>query len=162
MMGSVLATTPERRERDAGTQHDDAGPGHADGGTGHADAGPGHGDAGPRHGDAGMVTAELALGAGALAVLFTLLVGMIWVLAAQFGCENAATEIARQEARGDRVAVAAARARLPHGARVSIDRAGGGAAVTVELEARPWGDQLPAVPVQARAVAAWEPGEGPR
>lgn len=111
--------------------------------------------------DRGMVTAELAIGTGAVAILFALLTGGIGVLAAQMGCQSAATEIARQTARGDRGAVSAAQGRLPDGASVTVTRGGGGALAVVSLAARPWGDRLPPVPVRAEAMAIWEPGETP-
>lgn len=102
-----------------------------------------------------MVTVEVALASIGLAALIG---GGIVVMGAAFRaaeCQVAATEIARQHARGDEVAVARARADVPRGARVSISSAGGATEVRVELVAEVGPVRWP---VEARARVIDEPG----
>lgn len=88
-----------------------------------------------RGGQRGMVTIEVALASIGLAALVgggVLVTGAV-LRAAQ--CQVAATEIARQQARGDAEAVARARADAPAGAHVTIATAGGVTRVSVEFQA---------------------------
>ena len=114
-----------------------------------------------QHTDRAMVTAELALGVGSLVILVGLLVGVFSAIGLQLGCQSAATEIARQEARGDTSAVQSATSRLPHGSTVGIRKSRGGVSAEVRATARPWGSRLPGVPVTAKATMLWEPGAEP-
>jgi hypothetical protein len=105
----------------------------------------------------GMVTVELALaGVGATAALMLL----AWVLSALMlwgTCQDLATGVARQEARGDSAAVAEILNHRPAGARVSIRRGDGRVVVIVELAAHPWAAWLPQVPLHAEATVIAEP-----
>lgn len=109
----------------------------------------------------GMVTVELALGVGSLMIVVGLLVGVLSVVGLQLGCQSAVVDIARQAARGDTVAVQAAKAKLPSGASVEIVKSRRGLRAEVRAAARPWGSRLPAVPVSASATMVWEPGAAP-
>lgn len=105
-----------------------------------------------------MVSVELAFGSLGAALA---LVVMAWTLALVgllVRCQDTAAEVARQEARSDRTAVAKAVADRPAGARVQIKHDGDLVRVRVELLARPWTDWLPAVPLHAAAVVLQEPG----
>lgn len=114
-----------------------------------------------KHTDRAMVTAELALGVGSLVIVVGLLVGVLSVIGLQLGCQSAATEIARQEARGDASAVRSAKTRLPRGSTVRIEKSRGGVSAEVRATARPWGNRLPGVSVTANATMVWEPGAAP-
>ncbi len=114
--------------------------------------------AGGRSDERGMVTAELGLASLLLAVALVVVVWVVSVLALLARCQQAAWEVARQEARGDRVAAQRARAEAPAGAGIGVSRRSGQVWVVVELAAQPWTDWLPAVPLSARAVASLEPG----
>lgn len=106
----------------------------------------------------GMVTAELALGVLAAAML---LVALCWGLAIavlQVRCMDTAAQTARQAARGDHAAVARARADAPAGSEVRIRTVGDDVVVEVDLSARPIA-KLPAVHLHARAETALEPGQ---
>jgi hypothetical protein len=105
-----------------------------------------------QRGQRGMVTAELAFASiGALLAWVLALVGLL------LRCQATAVEVARQEARGDREAVARVLAERPVGARVAISHDAGRIRVLVELAARPWATWLPAVPLTAGAAVEQEP-----
>lgn len=106
-----------------------------------------------------MVTAELGLGSLVLAVALVVVVWLVAVLGLLVRCQGTAWEVARQEARGDRVAGQRARAEAPGGARIDVRKGGGQVTVVVQLAARPWTDWAPVIPLQASAVALLEPGE---
>lgn len=112
----------------------------------------------PRRAQRGFTTIELAIGLISLTMAAGVLVFAAQLLVLQLRCVDSATEIARQEARGDVRRVAAAEANLPPGATVHRERHGDLAQVSVELSARPW-SAMPAVPLSARATRALEPGE---
>ncbi|WP_432558720.1 TadE family type IV pilus minor pilin [Granulicoccus sp. GXG6511] len=105
----------------------------------------------------GMVTVELALALIGLAL--ATLVGMwfVWMLGQQIRCADTAREVARQLARGDDTAAHRAAQAGPRGSAVSSERRDGDAVVIVRLRARPF-DRLPAVPLEATARVALEPG----
>lgn len=111
-----------------------------------------------RRDEGGMVTAELGMASLLLAVAVVVVAWLVAVLGLLARCQNTAWEIARQEARGDQVAVQRARSSAPPGARVGIDRTSGQVTVRVELAARPWAAWLPVVPLTAQAVTLLEPG----
>jgi hypothetical protein len=104
-----------------------------------------------------MVTVELALGSVGAAAALAL---MAWVLSALMlwgSCQELATGVARQEARGDSAAAAKILAQRPRGAQVSIHRQDGRVTVSVELAARPWAEWLPSIPLHADATVMAEP-----
>lgn len=105
--------------------------------------------------DRGMATAELAM-ASLLVAAVVAVAGWIVLALFQFGqCQATANEVARQEARGDRAAVARAAADAPPGARVSRRREGGAVVVRVELVSRL--GSVASVPLRAEARVLAEP-----
>lgn len=107
----------------------------------------------------GMVTAELAVGLLAVAVVISMVAGLAGVLLLQARCTDAASEIARQAARGDDAAVARAAADLPTGAVVDRARRGGIVVVTVRLPVQL--ANLPLIELSATARTVVEPGQDP-
>lgn len=104
-----------------------------------------------------MVTVELALaGLGAVAML-ALLAWVLSVLMLWGACEDLATGVARQEARGDTAAVTEILKHRPPGAQVGVRRQDRQVVVQVDLAARPWADWLPSVPLHAEATVIAEP-----
>ncbi len=104
-----------------------------------------------------MVTAELAfacLGAALACVLLAWVLALVGLL---LRCQATAVAVARQEARGDRAAVARALSDRPRGAIVTVRHDGKRVQVSVELAARPWAGWLPTVPLEAAAVVLPEP-----
>lgn len=105
----------------------------------------------------GMVTVEIAfasLGAAAALVLLAWTLSLVMLLAL---CNDLATSVARQEARGDQAAVAKILQAKPDGARVSIRQQAEQVTVTVDLAARPWAEWLPSVPMTTSATVIREP-----
>lgn len=113
---------------------------------------------GSRRDTRGMVTAELAVAILAALSLFVLLCWGLVLLATQLRCVDTAAAVARQEARGDRAAVAQARADAPRGAVIGVERRSGEVTVTVSVRARPFSRGLPAVRLRAEASVVPEPG----
>lgn len=107
----------------------------------------------------GMVTAELALGVFAAAMLLVALCWGMAIAVLQVRCMDTAAQTARQAARGDQAAVARARAGAPEGSQVRIRTVGGDVVVEVDLAARPMAKRLPAVHLHARSETALEPGQ---
>ena len=104
----------------------------------------------------GMATAELAMVSLVVAMLTAVVVWLIGALALLNLCQVSANEVARQEARGDRAAVARAERDAPAGATVTRRHEGGATVVEVGAQARfgglfPW-------PVRARAAVLDEGG----
>jgi hypothetical protein len=111
-----------------------------------------------RHpGQRGMVTAELAFASIGAALACVLLAWVLALVGLLLRCQATAVEVARQEARGDREAVARVLAERPTGARVAISHDAGRIRVRVELAARPWAEWLPAVPLSVGAAVEQEP-----
>lgn len=108
--------------------------------------------------DRGMVTVELALALISLSFATVAGLWLVWVVGQQVRCADTAGEVARQIARGDRPAADRAVAGRPVGAQVTTRKEDGDAVVVVRLIARPV-EALPAVPLQAEARVALEPGE---
>lgn len=104
-----------------------------------------------------MVTAELAFASMGAAVACVLLAWVLALVGLLLRCQEIAVDVARQEARGDRAAVARAMSDRPKGARVAISNDGQVVRVRVDLAARPWADWLPTVPLGARAAVQREP-----
>jgi hypothetical protein len=110
-----------------------------------------------QRGQRGMVTAELAFASIGAALACVLLAWVLALVGLLLRCQATAVEVARQEARGDREAVARVLAERPAGARVAISHDAGRIRVRVELAARPWAEWLPAVPLSARSAVEQEP-----
>ena len=116
-----------------------------------------------RPADGGSVTAEAAVVLPVLLVVLAAAVAVLACVAAQLRCVDAARAAAREAARGEAPAdVRAAGQRVaPADARVTLQADGDTVEVVVSAEVRPFGGVLrvlPSVSVQARAVAAVEPG----
>lgn len=105
----------------------------------------------------GMVTAELAFGSLGAALACLVMAWVLAVVALLVRCQDTAAEVARQEARADHSAAAEAMADRPRGARVTVRRTDELVSVRVDLDARPWSDWLPPVPVHAVATVLREP-----
>ncbi len=104
-----------------------------------------------------MVTAELALASLGAACGCAALAWVLAVLGLLVRCQDTAAEVARQEARADRSAVATAIADRPPGAQVQVSAVGDQIRVRVELAAQPWVSWLPAIPISASATVLREP-----
>lgn len=107
--------------------------------------------------DRGMVTLELALASLGAAAALVLLAWVLTVVMLLVRCQDTATGIARQEARGDHAAAARVAAAGPERAEVGVRRDRDQVQVTVTLEARPWASWLPSVPLSAEATVIAEP-----
>jgi hypothetical protein len=105
-----------------------------------------------------MVTVEIAFGLTIVVFLMAAFAWIILLVGAQVQCIDAATEIARQVARGNRAAVEQATADAPDRAEIAVSSEGEDVVVTVSLESAP-ADWLPAVTLSADATAIKEPGE---
>ena len=112
-----------------------------------------------RHRRRGMVTAELAVGL-LVAVLVTMMgAWTVNLIAVEATCRDVATQVARQMARGDEDAAAAAGRRAPSGASVDVNRAGDEVRVLVRVD-RSLG-RIGPVRLAGTAVAVLEPGVSP-
>lgn len=105
----------------------------------------------------GMVTAELAVGILCAALVAGMLCWVLALIGLRITCQDAAAQVARQIARGDRQAAQRASDGVPD-AEVSIETAGDDIRVTVRARAS-WGALGP-VSVQAVAQVTAEPGTG--
>ena len=105
-----------------------------------------------------MVTAELAVSILAALAVLTMLCWAIFLVVMQMRCVDTAGEVARQAARGDRAAVARAKANAPQGASVEVTSRGMVTSVRVSVQARPFAQWLVTVPLQAEAEIVSEPG----
>lgn len=101
----------------------------------------------------GMATVEGAYALAALAAFIVLGVGAVGGVAAQLRCTDAAREVARLSAAGDRQATAVGARVAPRGARISIRVEGDTVVAMVEADV----PLLPMLDVSARSVAAREP-----
>lgn len=119
----------------------------------------GHGRPGPRRPQRGMVTVELAIGCITAVLVTACLVSLAMLGVVQSACAESSAQLARQSARGDKAAVAAARSRAPEGAQVRIDRGEDGVTAEVRVSVPVLG--VGTVPVGASSWAAYEPGQGP-
>ncbi|MFT3887919.1 MAG: TadE family type IV pilus minor pilin [Arachnia sp.] len=106
-----------------------------------------------------MVTLELAIGVVAATLVAAFLVSLTLLGVAQAACAETASQVARQTARGDDVAVREARGRAPADATITVTREASGVAVRVVAPFRLLA--LPATQLAADAWAAYEPGIGP-
>jgi hypothetical protein len=105
-----------------------------------------------------MVTIEMAFGALFVAGFAVVLAWVVSLLLMLGACHTMAGEVARQQARGDEAAAGRAIDHGPKGAQVTVSRAGKEIVVDVELDARPWADWLPSVPLRANARVLTENG----
>lgn len=105
-----------------------------------------------------MVTAELAMASLGAVSLLVVLVCVLTIGVQQVRCVDTAAAVARQVARGDPEAEAAAREKAPEGATVEVVTEGAFVVATVRLGSQPL-DWLPAVPLGATAKVLLEPGE---
>jgi hypothetical protein len=105
----------------------------------------------------GMVTVEIALASLAAAAALVLLAWILTVVMLLARCNDLATSVARQEARGDQAAVAKILQGRPTGAKVAVRQQAEQITVTVDLAARPWADWLPSVPLSTSATVIREP-----
>lgn len=112
------------------------------------------------HGERGMVTAEIALGMIPLVVITLLLGWGLNLVTGQILLEDAASEVARQSARGDTGAVARARSDAPDGTRFRVERAGDATVVHAERTSTMPGSVLD-VTLRAQARVLNEPGATP-
>ena len=104
-----------------------------------------------------MVTVELAFGSLGAALACLLLAWTLTLVGLLVRCQDTAAEVARQEARSDRSAVARAIADRPAGARVTVRQDERVVTVRVDLPARPWAPWLPAIPLTSDASVLREP-----
>jgi hypothetical protein len=104
-----------------------------------------------------MVTAELAFASIGAALACVVLAWVLALVGLLLRCQATVVEVARQEARGDREAVARVLAERPDGARVSIAHDRSRVRVRLELAARPWAAWLPTVPLTVSAAVEQEP-----
>lgn len=115
-----------------------------------------------------MVTAELAVATLAAGALLTALSWGMFLITLQLRCIDSAAEVARQAARGDMAAVAAAKARAPSRATFEVRRTAQLVTVEVGLAVDPFSfDALRPTPppvsrpgtisLRARAVVVPEP-----
>lgn len=105
-----------------------------------------------------MVAVEMAFGLSFVVIMMAAFAWVILLVGAQVQCIDAATEIARQAARGDQEAVDEARDQAPDAADITVDSRGAEVVVEVTVESQPAG-WLPAVTLGADATAVLEPGE---
>jgi hypothetical protein len=109
--------------------------------------------------DDGMVTAELAACLPALAVVVLAGFAAISVADQQVRAQDAASEVARVEARGDpATAIRLFAETAPAGSTFTIATANGQITATVRLTMRPFGGVIGSYTVSEHAVAAIEPG----
>jgi hypothetical protein len=104
-----------------------------------------------------MVTVELAFGSLGAALACVLLTWTLTLVGLLVRCQDTAAEVARQEARTDRSAVARAVADRPRGATIAVRQDEQQVTVRVDLAARPWASWLPAVPITTSATVLREP-----
>lgn len=106
----------------------------------------------------GMVTVETALGLIVVAMVLAFCSAVIGLVIMQGQCEDVATQVARQVARGDDEAARRSSQAAPRSARVVTTKRGGWVTVVVTAE-QSWGSLGP-VEVQGQASMPLEPGVG--
>lgn len=107
--------------------------------------------------DRGMVTVELVCG---ILIVMTMLAFFGWAVSlfgTQALCIDAASDVARQAARGDKDAVRREKESAPSGATVDVDSHGQQVTVVVKVISQPF-DFVPAVTLRAESTALKEPG----
>ena len=112
-----------------------------------------------RRTERGMVTAEIAISSLVLVAVAAGMVGIFGMILTQIRCTDAASEIARQSARGDQAAADRVSRQLPPGATVATSRPTAGVVkVTVTVAVRPVLPIPITVDLVGQASAALEPG----
>lgn len=106
----------------------------------------------------GMVTAELALGSLVVACLCLVAAWAVGLVSVYVGCQDLASQVARQRSRGDQAAVDSAISHGPAGSHVAIAVGGGQVTVTVTMQVPPIIAVLPPVPLSVEAHGRLEPG----
>lgn len=109
--------------------------------------------------DRGAFTAELAAGLPALMLLFLAGVAAVSAVMTRAQCLDAAREAALAAARGESTSAASATA--PAGADIAVSRDTKTVTAVVSARVQILGGSLPALTVQAKAVAAREPESEP-
>lgn len=105
----------------------------------------------------GIVTVEFALGLIGAVMVLGLFSGVLGLMIMQGECEDVATQVARQQARGDKAAADRAAQAAPKAAKVSRTTRDGWVVVTVSAD-RTWGPIGP-VTVTGKATMPLEPRE---
>ncbi|SDS52749.1 TadE family type IV pilus minor pilin [Microlunatus soli] len=105
----------------------------------------------------GMVTVELVCGILIVMMMLAFFGWAISLFGTQAMCIDAASDIARQAARGDKDAVRRETASAPTGSTVDVDSHGQEVTVIVKVTSKPF-DFVPAVTLQAQSTAVKEPG----
>jgi hypothetical protein len=101
-----------------------------------------------------MVTAELAVATLAAGAMLIMLSWGIFLITVQLRCTDSASEVARQIARGDDAAAAAARDRAPEGSRFEISETSELVIVKVRVSVRPFTFRSEAAPAQRSGLTA--------
>lgn len=111
---------------------------------------------GPSNSQRGMVTVEIALGVLSLTALTVLLGWVVNLGLIQARCQDTASQVARQHARGDHAAAARAVQGAPEGAQVDVRRAEGDVIAETSMEVSFFGAH--SLTVSAIARYPLEPG----
>jgi hypothetical protein len=98
-----------------------------------------------------MVSLEIAFGTVGLAAVVYLIIGVVGLILVQIRCVDAASELAREAARGDQAAVAQIADALPDPASVTWSDTADLVRVHVAIPCRPWGSWLVELTVTADA-----------
>ncbi|MDR0847921.1 MAG: hypothetical protein LBN10_02570 [Propionibacteriaceae bacterium] len=106
-------------------------------------------------GEKGMVTVEMAFAALGIGIALVLVAGLLSLCVTQIRCVDAASEIARLEARDDHAGAQSVSARLD-GADVRVEVGATVVTVHIRVQAHPWGAMLPPIGIEATARAARE------
>jgi hypothetical protein len=101
-----------------------------------------------------MVTAELAVATLAAGAMLIMLSWGIFLFTVQLRCMDSASEVARQIARGDDAAVAAARDRAPEGAEFELSESSELVIVKVRASVRPFAFRSGPVPAHSSGLRA--------
>jgi len=104
-----------------------------------------------------MVTAELAIGILSAAMVAITICWGLHVIAVQTECADAASQIARAEARADSAAAKQARGHVPDGAAVDVEKTGTQVNVTVSVPVSL--GHLLTITATGRATMPKEPGK---
>jgi hypothetical protein len=102
----------------------------------------------------GMVTAELAVATLAAGVMLIMLSWGIFLISVQLRCMDSASEVARQIARGDDAAAAAARDRAPDGAGFELTKTSELVIVKVRVRVRPFAFRTGVAPTRRSGLTA--------
>jgi hypothetical protein len=101
-----------------------------------------------------MVTAELAVATLAAGVMLIMLSWGIFLITVQLRCMDSASAVARQIARGDDAAAAAARGRAPEGAGFELSESSELVIVKVRVSVRPFAFRSGAAPAHRSGLRA--------